>query len=1083
MRTRLVLVLLFGAAVYGMVYVGQRAAERKLNEETVSRESDGAGESVPALEGAETAVNSASEGAEPADNAVETLADVESVGAPTPESGAASSEVPPATAPAPDTVRRGGGLIEGYVYARGETVAGAEVKWRPAADSPYVPSSWSAPPLDDAAVQRGDRADLTTDNPLNPDGSGQIRLGGGFRAYDVAVARSFPTVPGTAYELTLDSRYAHGWWDHIYGEGYNINDLFAEYGIDLSGQTRDHESPAIKYKSVTNGPNSCWRRFRAEFTAEREKTSVWLRAAQLDPEIGCVWFDNLQIRPLLGEEEARKLAFTPDRENAGDDYPASVTTGPQGYYRIEGLPAGEYDLFASAPGRGSAEKVMVPLTAKESKSVNFNLLGGGVIRGRVLENITGKPIKGALVTLEVPARTRADISAPDIPENRLTRTGVSGEFYLHGLLPGVGYHVQVEAEGYTRPRMQSVAADGPDLTFALSPVGGVFGTVVQEGTGTPVDEAVVRVFKGRFRVAAAITGSDGRFSIRGLDPGKYAVIAEKEGRKSSSVTGEADTLTIASETEPISVNLEIPRGVRLRGKAVDAESKKPLEGIGLSLTMLKPGQRRYPTMFEEFLSGTAYRDMVGVLLLDSGEEADSAESGGNTSDGGAPGGEPADGAASGGTEIREDGYYAPRVCVTTDRDGRFEVEDIGLGRWEIGVRDRGYVFPRGTPVFVVDGKGEVEVEAALMPLDLIEGTVVDSDGMPVRGAKVWGRSMRLGEKEYTTFYEEIGIDFADADGRFRIAGLLPEVEYGLVATSRDGRLGTVEGIKAGDRNVELVVEPAGSIEGVIRYESGRPLVGRKVTALGGELYGIHWWRDGKTDGEGRFRLKELTKGVYDLDFGTREPELRARYGPVRVDAGEEIRDLELVIPGSGRITGAVRFDSGSGAPGVMVTAARQSEDGKPRYPMHWVGIEPNPWEDAREPALDFNILVYETMTDEAGEFVLEDLQAGTYTVKARFTATEASRAGGRQGLEQTVTIEDGGRAEVDLEMADPNKREPVPHYEFDINTTDRGEITGGGVRLESETVPLEGRGSFDSTDLEAITEDFESGVPVFQDSE
>jgi hypothetical protein len=697
------------------------------------------------------------------------------------------------------------------------------------------------------------------------------------------------------------------------------------------------------------------------------------------------------------------------------------------------------------------------------------------------------------VTLEVPARTRADISAPDVPEGRATKTGKSGEFYLHGLLPGVSYHVTVEAEGYTKPRMQSAGADGPEITFALSPVGGVFGTVMNEGSQGPVNEAVVRVFRGRYRVAAAITGPDGQFSIRGLDEGKYSVTAEKDGRKSTQVSGEAQTLEITSESEPVSVSLEIPRGFGLRGKVIDAESKKPIGGVELSLTMAAEG-RWWQSRFEEFLSSTEYKDMLGVVVLNGPEdesgsgdtgtdEAGITRSGGARTDNLSRGLHAVDSPAGVGDsktpEIPEDKYYAPRLCVTTDTDGKFEVDEIGPGRWEVGVRSREYVFPNGTPVFIVDGEGEVEVEIALMSLPSVEGYVLDQDGLPVRGAKVWGRKMRLGEQEYTTFFEEIGLDFTDAEGRFRIAGLLPELEYGFVAIARDGSLGTVENVKAGDRGVEIAVEPAGTIEGVIRYESGRPLVGRKVTALGGELFGIHWWRDGKTDGEGRFRLKELTRGVYDLDFGTREPELRARYGPVRVEAGEEIRDLELVVPGSARISGSVRFEDGSGAPGVMVTAARQSDDGKPRYPMHWVGIPPNSWDDDREPAMDFNILIHDTRTDEAGDFVLEDLQAGTYTVTARFTATDASRAKGRKALEQTVAIEDGAEAEVELEMVDPYTLEQRLTVRRLIG--DESEVPN--LSLNFETVPLEGRGSFSEEDLEAISEDFESGASNTQGSE
>jgi hypothetical protein len=1036
MRTRLIFLLIFAAAVYGMVYVGQqvahRAAQRAEEASVATAPGEAAGpngtetESVIPPDPAEAELPEEGESGSRA-----SLVEPEPVEA-TPEVVAATG----VTKPEPVPVARTGTAIEGYVFSEGRPVAGARVCWRPSRDSAYVPPSWTAPPLDEEAIQHGAQADFTTENPLNPGDSSPVRLGGGYQRYDTAVARSFPTVPGKEYEVTVDSRYVHSTWlGGVHGEGDRLSLQIGQFGVDLTGQTTDHESPGIQYQSVTDGPNDCWQRFRMQFTARKEKTSVWLHAKQLESQVGLVWFDRLTVRDLSEEKETALLGKTSKKqEDERDDYVGSVVTGMHGHYRIDGIGPGEYDLCAAYPGKGSAQKERVRVGKGETASASFNLLGGGVIRGKVLENLVGDPIPGAIVTAKLPVKSRERINADNIPEVHATRTGNSGQFYLHGLLPGVSYHVTVEAPDYVPPRMQTVIPDGPETVFALSPEGGVYGLVLEEGTERPVEGAVVRVFQplgpslfgisepsgtekepvfepGE-RMAAASTNVEGQFRVSGLEKGVYRLIAEKNGRKSTQVSGDAAIIRVDSRVAQAVVSLHLPRGGRLRGRAVDVKTKQPVGGVDLIMTMIAQ-QPKQPSDIIESLGGL----IIHNLTRRAGATSVDVET------------DPSDEAPDLGAmaiQAPEEHFFSPRFCVRTEEDGIFQVDDIGIGSWRMGLRTEDYRFARGAPSFMVDGQSQIDLEVLLSEAPAIEGVVVDETGLGVEGVRVWPRmSNPRNGRSYVTLFEELGMAHSGADGVFRIRGVHPQTAYDLVATARDGRMGLLEGVQAEQKNVEIVLEPFGSIQGEIRFESGKPLVGAKVTALGGDLCGGHWWRDGRTDGEGRFRVQHLVTGCYDLDFGTRWPELHARYGPVRVEQGEEITDLELVIPGQGKITGTVRFGDGSGAPGVVVTAIKLDEEGQPKRPRHWMRIEPNPLDDDREPELQFDILVHEGSTDEVGDYVIEDLLPGSYQVVAQFPEHLAPHERMDVVRSQTVQLGEDPLTGVDFVMVQAIEYDPA----------------------------------------------------------
>jgi hypothetical protein len=133
-----------------------------------------------------------------------------------------------------------------------------------------------------------------------------------------------------------------------------------------------------------------------------------------------------------------------DRHSSVSHGGVAATTDEQGRYRLTGLPIGAvYRLFAS-PGEGSAYakgsfKVTAAARALEPVTFDFALKRGVLIRGRLIDKVTGKPVlRGYIETCAFADNP----SVKDYPgyvegQSTSTRVGPDGRFTI-AALPGRG---------------------------------------------------------------------------------------------------------------------------------------------------------------------------------------------------------------------------------------------------------------------------------------------------------------------------------------------------------------------------------------------------------------------------------------------------------------------------------------------------------------------------------------------------------------------------------------------------------------------------------------------------------------------
>jgi uncharacterized GH25 family protein len=278
----------------------------------------------------------------------------------------------------------------------------------------------------------------------------------------------------------------------------------------------------------------------------------------------------------------------------------------------------------------------------------------------------------------------------------------------------------------------------------------------------------------------------------------------------------------------------------------------------------------------------------------------------------------------------------PSRQTTSDANGEFQMPTSGLA------------LPQG-PVFLVARKAglapawtqfmvgmSAEARLVLMPSSSLAGQVVDEADKPVPGAQV-----SVGAAYSETPGGNVGRSFnflndrpardlftikAGADGRFRIEGFPTNASAMLVAEA-PGKALRAGGpdyfspdtmpFRAGQEDIRLVLEPAGSVEGkIVKAEAGEiPTAEISVLPTGPGVSFLSRVPQ-KAAADGTFRLTDLRAGAYRVQasFGTNAvPDWVADSVPVTVDSGQVSRGVELQ---------AVRG-------GLLEVALRGSKDSKP----------------------------------------------------------------------------------------------------------------------------------------------------------
>lgn len=299
-------------------------------------------------------------------------------------------------------------------------------------------------------------------------------------------------------------------------------------------------------------------------------------------------------------------------------------------------------------------------------------------------------------------------------------------------------------------------------------------------------------------------------------------------------------------------------------------------------------------------------------------------------------------------------FRASAVIARTDADGRFEVRDVPDGGYFLLTLAPQWLFRYGDVVSLASDR----TETIQLPLErgaAISGRVVDPEGGGVGGVRVLAefappsttgigplvrRALGYVNGEFLKGpFETVSAE----DGSFTVPSL-PNGTYNMTAYTKTGVESTVQGVETGTTGVIILFGRPASVTGLLSTPNGFPIVdvplrlerldqtinipfpgASDMVDMAQRILGVPP-REAESDEAGSFRFDELGAGRYKVSI--EHPGMNSYRSEFRVEWGEVLDLGDIRIDLGSTITGrAISGETGTGLPGVRVTAMQQSRAG------------------------------------------------------------------------------------------------------------------------------------------------------------
>ncbi|MBL8693698.1 MAG: carboxypeptidase regulatory-like domain-containing protein [Planctomycetes bacterium] len=711
-----------------------------------------------------------------------------------------------------------------------------------------------------------------------------------------------------------------------------------------------------------------------------------------------------------------------------------ATTDAQGRYKFDAIPPKEpVQVSALLRGKvGATGETIEPALGSPNVLPDLVLKDGREVTGRVVDR-SGRPVADADVTYR--RGVVRDFVLDDVFGDNRMRSGADGKFRITGLDDRPLSVTARSADGRMVGRKRNVTPGTTDLDVTIEELGYISGKLVP-AQGAPKDAVMAgfseaTVLAERVPESSGVDGHaimmitppidgdvkpDGTFEIVGLEKGKYRVVAE--GPSIAKV--KSDALEVAPDRPVTELMLAVSPGATLAVRVTEAGNTKPVEGATVRLREKpKPGEETAPRFFmpgmgdddEEEGSAMGLPPMVAggggarrEVRMTARASAAPVAAGGPA---GGPTG-PRGGRAMrfGGPDGKMDfgGASGPK-SAKTDAQGFAQFHGLSTGEYTLDVRKDGLAPSERVPVSIDPAAPPpAEVPIALLTGGALEGLVLRGGRVPASGAVVvlTGPEPSTARKRAT----------ADAEGKFSFEHLRPGRYAAKVDKPQGGdSFVFVQGqqekpgvsVVISDGKIEVLTLEAPvlcTLAGTV-LQAGAPVAGATVRLAeksgdGGPSGMPMEFGGGKsatTGPDGKYLFADVEAGTYSL-----KAQKRGSLKPFEqtVEIRNDSQKIDIALP-RGVIEGRIVREENR-EPVVGATVSLVSGGDGERRDMIAIAIT----DDGDGSDVFVGDGNSSAKTDKDGRFVIEDVPAGRYRVKA--TAT-----GLREAKSNEVTLDTDAR--------------------------------------------------------------------------
>lgn len=431
---------------------------------------------------------------------------------------------------------------------------------------------------------------------------------------------------------------------------------------------------------------------------------------------------------------------------------------------------------------------------------------------------------------------------------REVKTEQDGSFAIDKLVGRPYTLVARSKQGVAGPITARLNEKNDPVIMMLRSASTVEVTVIDARDQKPVSNATVEV-RG-IATVSGVTDSNGVATVRQVPTGRYRLAAYADG-----YAKQHSRIRVARDAETVTARLALRRGAPVSGIVLSPDGK-PIEGATV----------RYQGASEWAQSADPRRD-----------------------------------------------------AAESDAEGKFSFDALPAGTFRFEGRSKNYAPGRSEMVTLDGGTEKTGVEVRLEPGATLRGEVVSKTGQPVGTARVRVRikstSMRFGRARET---------IADDEGKFEITGLA-QTPVEIVAIHESGSSEIIEldlSEPPAARDMTITLELEGTIEGIVVGTDGEPIEGAQVTAMldwrsreGSRraMRSSMWFRGMPrelSNSGGRFKIGGLEEGEYMVRASRSASGRRGFRGRDAQTARTGDKNVEIVLPKEGRITGKVAFKNG-----------------------------------------------------------------------------------------------------------------------------------------------------------------------------